>query len=82
MLSFDDIVFRPHPSDGRGLHGTLDLPNGIHFSVTRGRKHGFVTEDEPYEVFVEGEIYENMTSSKITALLAELQSNPPKSAVP
>ncbi len=74
MLTFDDIVFCPHPSDGQGLHGLLTLPSGEVFSVTRGRKYGFVSDDEPYEVYVSGEIYKNMTSSKINALLRELQA--------
>lgn len=72
-LTFDDLVFKPHPSDGQGLHALLTLPDGEVFSVTRGRKFGFVTADEPYEVYVYGEIHENMTSSKITALLEALQ---------
>ena len=74
MLTFDDIVFKPHPSDGQGLHGLLTLPDGEVFSVTRGRRYGFVTADEPYEVYVHGEIHENMTSSKIDDLLRELQT--------
>lgn len=75
MLMFDDLAFRPHPSDGQGLHAIITLPDGETFSVTRGRKFGFVTEDEPYEVYAYGEIYENMTSSKINELLAKLQQH-------
>jgi hypothetical protein len=76
MLTFDDIVFRPHPSlVGGGLHGLLTLPTGETFSVTRGRGEvaGGSTADEPYEVYVCGHIFENMTSSKIDRLLRVLQ---------
>lgn len=74
MFTFDDITFKRHPSGGQGLHGLLTLPDGETFSVTRGRKYGFVTPDEPYEVYVYGDIYENMTVSKINSLLVELQN--------
>lgn len=76
VLTFDDIEFVPHPSAIKvGLHGTLTLPDGEVFSVTRGRGEvaGGSTPDEPYEVYVYGVIYENMTSSKIDALLRKLQ---------
>ena len=75
MFTFDDLVFKPHPSDGQGLHALITLPNGEVLSVTRGRRCGFVTADEPYEVYVCGEVHENMTSSKINALLRELQQS-------
>lgn len=78
MLTFEDIVFKPHSAvTGGGLHGLLTLPDGEVFSVTRGRGEvaGGSTPDEPYEVYVYGEIYENMTTSKIDALLRDLQQS-------